>query len=90
MVYVELDIDIWRYGRDASGHLNHPWLCLNYPNVGLRGTKFEDELTPLAKILKEHFEPDFNDQYPFLIRFGYVFFQNKEDAEFFRGLLYVY
>ncbi|MER9436660.1 hypothetical protein NKJ04_17355 [Mesorhizobium sp. M0618] len=91
MVYVDIDIDIWRYGRNPNGKLDNQYLRNNYPYVELTGLpKFNKNQVKTLEILKDHFEPDHNMMYPFMLRHSFVFFQEHEQAELFRGLLYVY
>ncbi|ESX17908.1 hypothetical protein X766_16105 [Mesorhizobium sp. LSJC255A00] len=87
---VDLDIDLWGRGRGVNGQLGNQWLRDHYPHVDLYGTKFGKNEPRTLEILQEFFERDHNEQYPFLLRFGVVFFQEKEQADLFRGLLYIY
>jgi hypothetical protein len=87
---VDIDVDLWGKGRGVNGQLGNQWLRDHYPHVDLSGTKFHRDQVTTLKILKEYFELDHNDHYPFLLRLGVVFFQEKEQADLFRGLLYIY
>jgi hypothetical protein len=91
---VDLDIDIWGYGRDAAaaGLFTTASLKAAYPYVEVPDVW----LYPWGKLntmLDEHFPLNHNDQRVFKTwiqqRPGYVFFQNREDAEFCRGLFYI-
>ena len=84
----DLDADQWRLGRNDLGTLSNIYLRENYPFVDI------DYKTIGAKevyeILKENFEPNHLGLNPYLVRLHVVFFQEKEDAIFFQGLLYLY
>lgn len=85
----DIDLDIWRYGRNAAtgGKLDNKSLRASYPYVEYDYKKGTEKI---QKILKENFERNHLDQEPYLLRFSCVFFQTKEDALLFEGLLYVY
>lgn len=87
MVYVDVDIDIWRHGKDASGKFNREVLMENYPYIRASSTFERDKIN---KILVEYFDLDHNGMRVFLTMHSYTFFQNKEDAEVCKGLLYIY
>lgn len=87
---VDLDIDIWGRGRDAAqaGRHSEPMMKACYPYVELPPNL---PLTKLIAILKEHFsELNAFDQRTYYHNWSCIFFQSREDAELFRGLLYVY
>ncbi|AZO48082.1 hypothetical protein [Mesorhizobium sp. M4B.F.Ca.ET.058.02.1.1] len=90
MTHVDIDVDIWRDGRNVHGLFDNGLLRDSYPYIDYSGTKFLKDQVSLKNILFETFEPDFNGLYPFMLRNRFVFFQTKEDAELFRGLLYIY
>lgn len=91
----ELDIDIWSNGRDAAnaGRFTTRMLKAYYPFVELNRELSLVKRGELLNILVEHFPDQINHQYTFktwtITEFIYVFFKSKEDADYFRGLLYV-
>lgn len=86
---VDLDIDIWGYGRDAAqaGRLSDRMLKACYPFVETKG--FSKHIKFMT-ILTENFPYNHNNQNVYLVRRGFIVFQNKEDAELFRALIYIY
>jgi hypothetical protein len=84
---VDIDIDIWRYGRTQNGRLDMSYLHANYPHVPIKN---EVARMKVGAILFNHFDRNHFDQDPWLIRQDCVYFQEREDAELFRALLYIY
>lgn len=92
---VDIDIDIWGYGRDAgqAGRFTTASLKASYPFVEVPSSW----LKPYDKIidlLKEHFPRNHNDQLVYMTWLSqtpaYIFFQDREDADLCRALFYVY
>lgn len=78
--------DIWGLGRNPYGRLDNQYLRASYPYVETNDLEY----SRVTQILNENFERNFNDRLPYLVRQNYVFFQTKEDAHLFQGLLYIY
>jgi hypothetical protein len=86
---VDIDIDIWRDGRNANGSIELQCLLKHYPFTEIPPSYNSEKL---RLMLQENFEPNHNGQKTYFISFtlGYVFFQDKGDADLCRALFYVY
>ena len=85
---VDIDIDIWRYGRDPHGRLNVKYLKAGgYPYIKLDNTKMQEKM---SLIIYDNLQPGQNGLREYVIIGGYAFFYSKDDRDLCQGLLYIY
>lgn len=79
------DDDLWALGSTISG-VDAVYLRIYYPHI-----QYPFDMTDkIYKILLDHFPPRPDGQESYQRIGDEVFFQTREDADLFRGLLYLY
>ncbi len=86
---VDIDIDIWGRGRDATkaGQITERAMLAGYPSIEIPSQDINDKM---CLIIADNLERNHNGQRVYRFFGIHIFFQSQEDRDLCRALLYIY